>query len=141
MQPWMRRQDVSVRTIEVDQAAAAPAIITIVERIGGDDQLIINSFRVEHIEAQNVFGDGRMGLAQGARLIFQKSQQQARAHTVIAGYIIYNFCAAAVLIPGPTNVIFQPACMRCDESTGGETNFGRALNESVIRYDLERAAP
>ncbi len=91
--------------------------------------------------AQRITAAGRDGLGEGAGLVFQQGQQEARGDAVIGGDDIHDLGPGVVVAFHIRAVILQPARTAGDESGGIETNGSRAIDVLAIGNDLLLRAP
>ena len=139
--PGVGTHESFIEQLELSQLAAAVQVISVVQCVGSQHKLEIGAFIERPAQAEHVFSRGRFRLGQGAALIFEEGQEQARADTVIGGNIIHHLRAGAVLSSDIAAVILQPAVRGGDKRRGAETDLRGTVHKRIVRDALKVCSP
>ena len=130
------------QVLEFQHLAAAPIVISIIERVGRPDKLLVHSLAPPIYIAQQIHGALRtLGLRQRAGLVFQQRQQQPRADAVMLGHVIHELRRAAGATKSIFLVILQPARLPGHKSRRIEADLCRPIDEQAVGQDLIRRTP
>jgi len=129
--------------LKLAQAAVAPAVVAVVECVGGVHELVVIALLAPVDVTQRVarLGVGRQGVGQRAGLVLEDGQQQPRADAVVDGDIIHQVTAVAFRAVDVAVKGLKPSRLATHEVAAVKPHLRRPVDKQAIRQHLERCTP